>query len=259
MDFLKKDLNNLISNFKKWWFLIFIPIVLVVALVFVISYNNKRIETIESDIKNGNFSEAESMLIDYKDANPSSVEIYGLYADFYLAQNEPEAAIVILEEGLRKVSSESQELLQSRIDKIKSEYSISDETDKVESSEDKKASKEETKQHYLTETIWAAESNYVFAVETDSYDGDVFEKGTYRFYPDLVTVTGNEIPIVWDIYVSDELYSSMEQVLDTQLKATVGGINNLDTTLELKKGQYVYVVYNKPASTPTGVLKIEKQ
>ena len=259
MDFLKKDLIDLVNKLKKRWFLIFIPIFLVVVFIGTASSNNELIEMIENNIKNGNFSEAESVLVELEDKRPSSVETFELYADFYLAKNEPESAIEILEKGLKRVPSDSREHLQNRIDSIKSEYDVSDETYKAEPSEEKKVHVEKSKKNYLTEALWAGPSNYVFAVEIDSYNGDIFEKGTYRFYPDLVTITSNEIPVVWDIYVSDELYNSTSQFLDSQLQATVGGINNLEATLELEKGQYVYVIYNEPVSTPTGALKIKKK
>ena len=47
---------------------------------------------------------------------------------------------------------------------------------------------EESEHKYRDSGTWAVtDSGYVFAVEEDSYNGDIYESGTYRFYPDNVS------------------------------------------------------------------------
>ena len=254
----EKKLKINISDLKKWWFLIFVPIIFTVAIVCVVVANGNKAESIATEINNGNFEVAETLLIDYEKSNPSDRQTYELYADLYLAKNEPEMAIKMLEKGFGEVSSISEEKLQNRIDSIKNEYDIKEPTEPTRVVDEKDES-ENSKNDYITELLWADTSSCVCAVEDNSFDGYVLENGTYRFYPTLVTDSGNKIPIVWDIYVADELYASVSQLSDTQHKATVGGRDNLETKIKLNKGQYIYIVYNETVSEPTGALQIEKQ
>lgn len=257
-EMLENKLKINISDLKKWWFLTFIPIIFAIAIICVVVANGDKAESIANEISNGNFEVAETLLVEYEKSNPSDRQTYELYADLYLAKNEPEMAIKMLEKGLREVSSVSEGKLQERIDSIKSEYDIQEPTESTQIVE-KEDKTEEPKNDYVTEGVWALTSNYIFAIENDSFDGDVFQKGTYRFYPTSVTVTDKEIPIVWDIYLSDKLYSSTSQLPDSEYITSVGGWNNDEATLELEKGQYVYIIYNEPASEPTGALRIEKK
>ena len=137
----------------------------------------------------------------------------------------------------------------------------SDTTSIVESSEESKPQTEAPETKYESKITWAALSSYCCAVEIDSYDGDIIEAGTYRFYPDLVSGLENgRIAIVWDIYVSDKLYNQISELKDDEYQGTVGGISKNEITIKLEKGQYVYVKYNPVANNdPTGVLMIEKQ
>lgn len=137
----------------------------------------------------------------------------------------------------------------------------SDTTSIVESSEESKPQTEVPETKYESKITWAALSSYCCAVEIDSYDGDIIEAGTYRFYPDLVSGLENgRIAIVWDIYVSDKLYNQISELKDDEYQGTVGGISKNEITIKLEKGQYVYVKYNPVANNdPTGVLMIEKQ
>lgn len=114
---------------------------------------------------------------------------------------------------------------------------------------------------YLNKTTWAALQNYMFAVEVENFDGDIFEAGTYRFYPDAVNLDDypTKIPVVWDIYISDKYYTNPNQLKDDEYVATVGGLEKDEYTAELLAGKYVYINYNKVLGEPMGMLQIEKQ
>lgn len=135
------------------------------------------------------------------------------------------------------------------------------ETVKIVLSKGKKPNVESKKsEKYLSSIEWADLNNYCFAVENDSYDGDIISSGSYHFYPEHVSgVENGRIPIVWDIYVSSNLYSNISQLNDKEWIGAVGGISKDELTINLSKGQYVYVKYNPVANNnPTGVLRIEK-
>ena len=113
--------------------------------------------------------------------------------------------------------------------------------------------------NYKDKATWAALGNYMFAVEISDFDGDIFKAGTYRFYPSAVDLNDpSKTPIVWDIYVSENLYNNSEELKDSELVATVGGMGKDETTLELLPGQYVYINYNQTLGEPTGMLEIER-
>ena len=115
---------------------------------------------------------------------------------------------------------------------------------------------------YMIEITWALDSHYMCAVEIDDYDGDILEAGTYRFYPTAVVSGTGKIPTVWDIYVSDKIYDDVSQLHDDNpdFVGCVGGLTKEEITVNLEKGQYIYVKYYGAANNnPTGILKIEKQ
>ena len=65
------------------------------------------------------------MLDDYQDSNPSRADVYELYAELYLAQDEPQKAIEKLQEGISEVSSsDDKDNLQNKIDQITKEYKL---------------------------------------------------------------------------------------------------------------------------------------
>lgn len=99
-----------------------IPVIIIVSVINIVT-NNQRVNKIQTAIQNKEFSVAEELLDDYKHYNSTLPEVYRLYADLYLAENNPEKAVTVLEEGLKKVSS-GKETLQEKIDAIKSEYHI---------------------------------------------------------------------------------------------------------------------------------------
>ena len=116
---------------------------------------------------------------------------------------------------------------------------------------------------YKNSGDWSGLSNYMFAVEVDDFDGDIYEAGTYRFYPDLVDridgLMSKETPIVWDIYVSDSEYKNVSELSDTEYVASIGGIDKIEQDIILSQGQYVYINYNEVFGEPAGILRFEKK
>ena len=111
--------------------------------------------------------------------------------------------------------------------------------------------------YYMEEIIWAELSSYAFAVEIDNYNGDIVSEGSYKFAPYMVV--DGKVPQVWDIYVSENYYSNIKELQDSEYICTVGGIGNYATIVDLKKNQYVYIKTIDMATESTGALKITKQ
>lgn len=110
---------------------------------------------------------------------------------------------------------------------------------------------------YKTELEWYALENYVFAVETN-YDGDTVESGNYVFNPEKITYNYGDVPIVWDVYISNNLYNSTSQLDDSEFITSVGGIDETAVKIPLNVGNFVYVICNNMAGNPVGYLKISK-
>ena len=118
---------------------------------------------------------------------------------------------------------------------------------------------------YKTNLTWADTKSYMFAVENEGYDGDIVSAGDYRFYPDMVSsfekgeMVKGKTPVVWDIYVSNNLYNSLNELQESELAATIGGLDKAEADVSLPPGQYVYVKYNDVIGEPVGVLQIDKK
>ena len=112
---------------------------------------------------------------------------------------------------------------------------------------------------YETYAEWADLSNYMFAVEVDDFDGDIFEAGDYRFYVQGESTNPQDVFVVWDVYISDNCYDNIRQLNKNELKASVGGNAKTEQTIHIEKGKYVYIKYNETVGNPKGILCIEKQ
>ena len=121
---------------------------------------------------------------------------------------------------------------------------------------------------YLTKTEWAMyDRSYMFAVEVDGFDGDVFQAGTYSFVLEGgITKSATEnggiakFPMVFDVYIADKEYSSLTEMhQDFNIPTlTIGGISSSTYEYTLNKGQYVYVVpYQDLVYEPSGYLTIK--
>lgn len=112
----------------------------------------------------------------------------------------------------------------------------------------------------LTHSTWADTCNYMFAVDVDGFDGDVYEPGIYTFYNSSVRMNEypQKIPIIWDIYVSNNFYPDVSYLKSEEYAGSVGGITNENIKWSLSSGNYVYIIYNPTVNTPMGILNIEK-
>lgn len=170
---------------------IFIAIpVVVLIIVFAFVYNGIRIDRISTEIDNGNYSQAEELIDDYQKSNSSNAEPYKLYAELYLAQDNPEKAIEKLEYGLSKVSSGSKDDLQKQIDEIKSKYQITDDNvDDTKLSDDK----ENTNNEPTTEDPKAKEDQFknscgTIDFKTLSRNPDKYKGNKYKLTGEVIQV-----------------------------------------------------------------------
>ena len=86
----------------KLGIIIGVPVVIAIV-VFAFVYNANLVNNINTAIDSKNYSKAEQLIDGYQEANPTRTDVYELYADLYLAENNPEKAIEKLEEGVRRV------------------------------------------------------------------------------------------------------------------------------------------------------------
>ena len=171
---------------------IFIAIpVVVLIIVFAFVYNGIRIDRISTEIDNGNYSQAEELIDDYQKSNSSNAEPYKLYAELYLAQDNPEKAIEKLEYGLSKVSSGSKDDLQKQIDEIKSKYQITD--DNVDDDTKLSDDKENTNNEPTTEDPKAKEEQFknscgTIDFKTLSRNPDKYKGNKYKLTGEVIQV-----------------------------------------------------------------------
>ena len=171
---------------------IFIAIpVVVLIIVFAFVYNGIRIDRISTEIDNGNYSQAEELIDDYQKSNSSNAEPYKLYAELYLAQDNPEKAIEKLEYGLSKVSSGSKDDLQKQIDEIKSKYPITD--DNVDDDTKLSDDKENTNNEPTTEDPKAKEEQFknscgTIDFKTLSRNPDKYKGNKYKLTGEVIQV-----------------------------------------------------------------------
>lgn len=117
--------------------------------------------------------------------------------------------------------------------------------------------------NYKTELEWALDSNYMIKVEDSSFDGDVIKAGKYRFYPNNVSsfekgeMIKEGTPIVWDIYISKNEYKNNNELKEDEYVGSVGGLEKDELTIDVEKGDYIYINYNETVDKGLGTLKIE--
>lgn len=96
---------------------------------------------------------------------------------------------------------------------------------------------------YKTKGDWALDTNYVFAVEIDDYNGDIFQAGTYEFTTKVFDK--HKIPAIYDIYISDKYYTRLNGLKESEFVGSVGGREDASIEITLTAGKYVYVKFNK--------------
>ncbi len=113
---------------------------------------------------------------------------------------------------------------------------------------------------YQTSIQWALQENYMCAVEREDFDGDVIASGSYvASLSAAESPNGNQVPIVWDIYVSDHLYDSTAQLQQEEYICSIGGWDLTSGEVTVAPGQYLYVIYNDMAGEPIGIFNLTHQ
>lgn len=120
---LSREKQKKTKKMIKIGVIIGVPLI-IIAIISSFVYNSFRINTIHIAIDNKNYAQAEQMIDEYQDSNSSRADVYELYADLYLAQDDPKKAIEKLEEGIDNVHSNDTADLQQKIDQIKKKYKL---------------------------------------------------------------------------------------------------------------------------------------
>ena len=121
---------------------------------------------------------------------------------------------------------------------------------------------------YKTSGEWAMyDSNYMFAVEVDGYNGDVFQAGNYEFKLSAGRTKGASggsqavLPAMFDVYVGNKEYNSLSEMKQDipEPQITVGGMGSGDTVIEYTfvAGQYVYIIPCDVAYQPSGYISFK--
>lgn len=106
---------------------------------------------------------------------------------------------------------------------------------------------------YKTKGEWALSTPYAFAIENDTYNGDIYSAGEYTFKTTNTTL--GEAPM-YDIYIEKSEYNSMSEL--GSIDYTVGGAGSFPISITLNKGDYVYIVpYSDLLYEPKGYLTFE--
>lgn len=114
-------------------------------------------------------------------------------------------------------------------------------------------SQERINTKYKTNGEWALNVPYVFAVEKEEFDGDIYCAGEYTFK--TTNVSAGEAPI-YDIYIEKSECNSISEL--GSIDYTVGGSASFPISITLNKGDYVYIVpYADLLYEPKGYLTFE--
>ncbi|WP_027399856.1 hypothetical protein [Anaerovorax odorimutans] len=88
--------------------------------------------------------------------------------------------------------------------------------------------------------MWSTEGDYCFAVDAP-FEGDTFKPGIYHFYnkrlSDLRKVAA------WEIYASKTPRNNRSELKEDESVAIVGGAEDLEYTVDISSGNYIYVKY----------------
>lgn len=87
---------------------------------------------------------------------------------------------------------------------------------------------------------WSTEGDYCFAVGV-SYDGDTFEPGIYHFYNERLSDLSKVA--AWEIYASKTPLNNRSQLKESKSVAIVGGAEDLEYTVDISQGNYIYIKY----------------
>ncbi|MFV0246468.1 MAG: hypothetical protein ACK5HS_00830 [Mycoplasmatales bacterium] len=125
-----------------------------------------------------------------------------------------------------------------------------------ESTEVEKDTPAETSNSYKKSGSWAMMDGYLFAIENEDFDGDVYQAGDYHF--STSGATKNKPAAVYNIYTSKELYTESADVINNaNLKCSAGGVGNIECDASLEKGDYVYIEVTENVSGSSGMIKFK--
>ena len=128
--------------------------------------------------------------------------------------------------------------------------------DNTNTVKDSKITEQKKNSKLFTESQWALQSNYLFAVNVKNFDGDNYEPGKYMF--DTSNKKIKEAP-VYDIYITKKYHSNLSKVIKKGHHYVVGEIDSFPVKINLHSNRYVYVIpYKKLVYEPKGYLIIKK-
>lgn len=118
--------------------------------------------------------------------------------------------------------------------------------------QEEKSSAVNQEEKYQTSGSWAMyDTPYAFAIQNNSYDGDNYKAGEYKF-----TTTGSK-SAVYDIYISKTEYTNSSDVIANEdVVCSAGGLGNIECDEQLSMGDYIYVVPTDNISGSDGWLDI---
>ncbi len=93
---------------------------------------------------------------------------------------------------------------------------------------------------YKKSGTWSqTDTSYIFTVEDDEFDGDVYQAGEY--YLSVIDIDDSTDAQLYDIYILDHKDYTDEELDLIEADSSVGGYGEFTDTLYLKNGDYIYV------------------
>lgn len=189
---------------------------------------NNDIETVNGYIDSGDFDSAKEILDNQLKNNGSQSKLYITYADYYLARQDYLGAVDILEQGIKRCSSD--DVLQEKLDDINDKYA--DEIAALKQAQqkaEKKAAEEATKKEQKrqaeeTKQEQKSKKDYIAACTEIAYDDlarnpDKHKGQSFKFTGEVIQVAeptfGNTVALrinvtkdEYDFY-TDTIYATV--------------------------------------------------
>lgn len=238
-------------NRKKRRTIIIAAVALLVVGVVVasqVAFRN-RLAKVENAIKTGDYEAAQMMLDEELATNPSMSQVYILYADYYVANEQYADAIDILTEGAKRV--DDKKTVQKRIDVLQQEYAVRIDADLRQRETEKqarlaeRAAEQAAEQAEQEQAAQAEKEAYIAACETvdwtelarnpEAYKGKQlkiqgevaqiqkggwFADGGCRLYEDYTFAQGSFYKKEW--YVSVDVEKSKPRILEDDIVSFYG-------------------------------------
>ncbi|MDL2211384.1 hypothetical protein LJB88_00740 [Erysipelotrichaceae bacterium OttesenSCG-928-M19] len=113
--------------------------------------------------------------------------------------------------------------------------------------------------NYVTSTEWRTFNEaYKFAIEVPDFKGDILSAGTYEMKIVDFADYRNVVPPTYKIFVGKN-YDKIQDLAELEPRLIVGGKNNQDKIyeLEVKKGDYVYIIPQMSRERVSGYIYLE--